>query len=147
MKPFSFRLESVLTYRQYLEKRAQRDVHNARKEQKNREIRVRGLGDKRVEIARQCSTETSQGIDVPRYRMYRSFLETLNSDLESALVSLEKGEEEIKAKVATLKRESVRKKTLEVLRDIQRKRHLQTAENQYQKEMDELVILRRGIKR
>ena len=146
MKPFSFRLESVLNYRRYLEKSAQRDLFNARNEQKNREIGVKRLGGKRVETAQQCSEEVFQGIDVPRYRMYRSFLETLNSDLESARVSLKEGQEEVRAKVGALKGESVRKKTLEVLKDLQHRRYLRTVENQNQKEMDELVILRRGVK-
>jgi flagellar export protein FliJ len=146
MKPFSFRLESVLNYRRYLEKSAQRDLFNARNVQKNREIGVKKLGDKRVETARQCSEEALQGMDVPRYQMYRSFMETLNSDLTSALTSLKEAEEEVRAKVAALKGESARKKTLEILKDLQHTRYLQTVENQNQKEMDELVILRRGVK-
>lgn len=144
MRPFSFRLGSILNYRNYLEKRAQIDVFSSRNEYTGREREIKRLAEKRMEIARGCRDEGFRGVDVPLYRIYRSFLEKLDHDLEGARISLKKAEEEVKAKESVLKKESIKKKTLEILKDLQLKRYLERLEREEQKAMDELVIIRRG---
>jgi len=144
MKPFSFRLDSILNYRNYLEKRAQIDVFSSRNEYIGREREIKRLSKKRMEIARGCRDEGFRGIDVPLYKIYRSFLQKLNHDLEGAHISLKKAEEQVKAKEAVLRKESIKKKTLEALKDLQLKRYLKRSEREEQKVMDELVIIRKG---
>lgn len=146
MKPFSFRLDSILNYRDYLEKRAQRDLFNARNEYIKRVKAVKRLAKERVEIARRCRDEGFRGIDVPLYQIYMSFLQRLDHDIERAHMSLKKGEEKVKAQEAVLKKESIKKKTLELLKDSQLKRRLERLEREEQKQMDELVIIRRGVR-
>ncbi|UCH00544.1 MAG: flagellar export protein FliJ [Deltaproteobacteria bacterium] len=146
MKPFSFRLDSILNYRDYLEKRAQRDLFNARNEYMERVKAVKRLAKERVEIARRCRDEGFRGIDVPLYQIYISFLQRLEHDIERAHMSLKKGEEKVKAQEAVLKKESIKKKTLELLKDLQLKRRLERLEREEQKQMDELVIIRRGVR-
>jgi flagellar FliJ protein len=146
MKRFSFRLDSILGYRRYQEKRAQRDLVNARHEQAKRERAARQLADKRMEAAEACTEEGFKGIDVPRYHLYKSFLRGLNKDLDKAHLKLREGEEEIHAKKSVLTRRSVEKKSLEVLRDLKAKAYKLSIEQQEQKAMDELVILRKDRK-
>ena len=146
MKPFSFRLDSILNYRDYLEKRAQRDLFNARNEYIKRLKAVKRLAKERGEIARRCRDEGFRGIDVPLYQIYISFLQRLEHDIERAHMSLKKGEEKVKAQEAVLKKESIKKKTLELLKDLQLKRRLERLEREEQKQMDELVIIRRGVR-
>jgi len=143
MKRFSFRLDSILNYRNYLEKRAQRDLFNARHEHIETEKEIERLGNKRMETARECSDEGLRGMDVPLYQVYRSFLLKLNYDLERAHMGLKKAEEKIKEKKAVLKEKSIKKKTLEVLKDLQLKKYMQRLEKEEQKVMDELAIMRR----
>ena len=146
MKRFSFRLDSILDYRRYLEKRAQRDLGNAQNEQARRKKVAKELGDKREDISKECSDETFRGIDVPSYHLYTSFLRILNQDLEKAHMSLKQGEEKIRAHEAVLKRKSIEKKTLETLKELQFKEYKLTRERAEQKAIDELVIMRRGHK-
>ena len=82
-------------------------------------------------------------MDVPKYHIYRFFLQKVTDDLERANMSLEKTEEKIKKKKAVLKGESIKKKTLETLKDSQLKKHMLRLETEEQKTLDELVIMKR----
>jgi len=145
-KPFSFRLDSIFNYRKYLEKRAQRDLSNAKKEYIGSEKEIERLAERRVEIARTCSEEGFKGIDVSLYEIYRSFMQGLEHDLERAHINLKKAEEKVKVQQAVLRKKSIKKKTLEVLRDLHLKRYLERLEREEQKAIDELVILRKGAR-
>jgi flagellar FliJ protein len=146
MKRFSFRLDSILGYRRYQEKRAQRDLVNARHEQAQRTQAAKQLADKRMEAAEACTEEVFSGMDVPRYHLYKAFLRSLNKDIHKAHIKLRQGEEEIHAKQSVLTRRSVEKKSLEVLRDLKAKAYNLGIEHEEQKAMDELVILRKDRK-
>jgi len=143
MKPFSFRLDSILNYRNYLKKIAQRNVISARNEYREWEREIERLSKKKMEIARKCSDEGFRGIDVPLYHMYRSFLQKVNDDLERADISLKRTEEKIKEKKEVLRGESIKKETLETLKDLQVKRYMHRLETEEQKTMDEMVIIRK----
>ncbi len=144
MKPFSFRLDSILSYRDYLEKRARKDLFNARNEYIGKEREIKRLVKKRMEISKRCSDEGSRGIDVRLYQIYRSFLQSLNHDLERTHISLKKAGEKVKTQEAVLKKESIKKKMLVVLKDLQLKKYMQRLVRKEQKVMDELVIIRKG---
>jgi flagellar FliJ protein len=143
MKPFSFRLDSILNYRNYLEKKAQRNLVNAINEYRGLGREIERLSKKRIEIAGKCSEEGLRGMDVPKYHIYRFFLQKVTDDLERANMSLEKTEEKIKKKKAVLKGESIKKKTLETLKDLQLKKYMLRLETEEQKKLDELVIMKR----
>jgi flagellar export protein FliJ len=61
-------------------------------------------------------------------------------------MSLKQGEEKIRAHEAVLKRKSIEKKSLEILKELQFKEYKLTRERAEQKAIDELVIMRRGYK-
>jgi len=144
MKPFSFRLDHVLRYRDYLEKKAQRDLSHAMNACIEREKEINRLAFKRAEIAKTCGDEALRGIDVHRYQSYRSFLRKIDHDLEAAHLRLKKGQEKVRVKNSALKKASIKKKTLETLKEMQFKEHKKETEIEEQKVTDELVILRRG---
>ena len=144
MKPFTFRLERLLNYRGYLERRAQVDLFNAKNEVRVREEGIENLKRNKMNIWKECSDEGSRGMNVPLFQIYRSFIKKLDLDLEEAHRRLEELEEKVKAKTAALREETIRKKTLENLKDLQRKRYMMQTDREEQKEMDEMVILRKG---
>ena len=98
-------------------------------------------------LAKECSDETFKGIDVPSYRLFISFLQSLNQDLERAHMSVKQGEEKVRAQQEILKGKSIEKKSLEILKDLQFKKYKLTRERADQKEIDELVIMRRGYEK
>ena len=144
MKPFSFRLESLLNYRNYLEKRAQWNLVNSINEYIGLERKIERLSKKRIEVAEKCSKEGLKGMDVPKYHIYRYFIQKITDDLAGASMDLEKTEEKIKEKKAVLKGESTKKKSLETLKELRRKKYMLRLELEEQKTLDELVITRKG---
>ena len=146
MKRFSFRLDNILNYRNYLEKKAQRDLFDVRNQCMERENRVKRLAGKRIESIIQCRDEAMKGLDVSTYKIYQAFLQKLDHDLETAHMDLQEEEKKVKAQEKILKKESIKKKTLEILKDLQLKDYMKRLEQEEQKYMDEMVIIRRGKK-
>ena len=144
MKPYSFRLDKILDYRRYLRKRAQIDVFNARNECQKREKEVLSLVELRTGITEECSEEESKGIIVPVYLIFQAFMQKLDYDLKNAHRRLNEGKEKLIVKEAILKQASLKKKTLERLKDIQYKKYMDNKEREEQKILDEIVITGKG---
>jgi flagellar FliJ protein len=145
MKPFTFRLEKILDYRKYLEKRAQIDLYNARNEYIKMEKVVEKLEEKKRKMVKKCGDEELNGIEIPRYKIYQAFLNKLEHDIEKAYDNLREGTVNITAKEAVLKSESIKKKTFEALKDIKYEKYQKEVVREEQKILDEIAILRRGM--
>jgi flagellar export protein FliJ len=144
MKPFRFRLDKILGYRKHLNKIAQIDLFNARNECIKREKEVKGLSEKRKEIIKRIGDEGLKGIDVPRYKMYQAYLYKIMHDLELAYTRLTQEKENVITKKAILTNESIKKKTLETLKDMQYNKYKKLSEREDQKTLDDMVITGRG---
>ncbi len=144
MKPFTFRLDKILGYRKHLSKIAQIDLFNARNECIRREKEVKRLSEKRKKIAKSCRDEGLKGIDVPRYKIYQAYLYKIMHDLESAHTRLKEEKGNVVTKKAILANESIKKKTLETLKDLQHNKYIELSEREDQKILDEIVITGRG---
>jgi len=144
MKSFSFRLESILGYRSYLEKNAQKNLLIAMNECRTLEREIEVLSKKRFDIAGEISLETVKGIDVWQYEFYTYFLQKLERDLKAANDGLKDAKGNVKKKETELKKESIKKKSLETLKDLQQNRYIRSMEKEEQKALDELAVLRRG---
>ena len=117
---------------------------NAIHEYRELEREIEKLSKKRVDVAEQCSKEGLKGMDIPRYDIYRFFLQKVSDNLARARKSLKEAEEKIKEKKAVLKGESIKKKALETLKDLRRKKYILRLESEEQKTLDELVITKKG---
>ena len=144
MKPFTFRLDKILGYRKHLNRIAQIDLFNARNECIKREKEVKRLSEERKEIVKSCSDEGLKGIEVSRYNIYQAYLYKIMHDLESAHIRLKKEKENVITKRAILTNESIKKKTLETLKDMQHNNYIKMSEREEQKNLDEIVITGRG---
>jgi flagellar FliJ protein len=144
MKPFKFRLDKILDYRKHLTKVAQIDLFNAKNECIRREKKVKRLSEKRKEIAKSCMDEGVKGIDVPRYKIYLAYLYKIEHDLKSAHTLLKQEKENVISKKAILTNESIKKKSLETLKDLKHNKYIELSEREEQKVLDEIVITGRG---
>ncbi len=144
MKPFKFRLDKILDYRKHLTKVAQIDLFNAKNEYIRREKKVKRLSEKRKEIAKSCMDEGVKGIDVPRYKIYLAYLYKIEHDLKSAHTLLKQEKENVISKKAILTNESIKKKSLETLKDLKHNKYIELSEREEQKVLDEIVITGRG---
>lgn len=143
MKRFSFRLERVLDYRNYLEKRAQMGLADAKNAYLHRQETVRNLIRNRAETAQKRNAKTVQGMTVSRYQIYRSFLRKLDNDLLDAKAAMVQGAQQVEEKTEDLKKESVRKKALEMLKEKKYQLHRTSQEKEIQQTMDEFAVLQR----
>ena len=144
MKPYSFRLDKILDYRKYLRKRAQIDVFNARNECQKREKELLRLVEQRTEISEECSEEETKGMCVPVYQIFQGFIQKIDYDLKEAHLKLNEEKEKVMVKEAILKQASIKKKTLETLKDLQYKKYMETLGREEQKILDEIVITGKG---
>ena len=144
MKPYSFRLNKILDYRKYLRKKAQIDVFNARNEFKKRENEVLRLVEQRSKILKECSEEETKGMYVPVYQLFKAFLQKIDYDLEKAHLRLHDRKEKLMDKESVLKQASIKKKTLETLKELQYKKYMETLGREEQKILDEIVITGKG---
>ena len=144
MKPYTFRLNKILDYRKYLRKRAQIDVFNARNECQKREKEVLRLVEQRSEISKERDEEETKGMTVPVYQIFQAFLQKIEYDLEAAHLRLNEGKEKMMVKEAILKQASIKKKTLETLKNLQYKKYMEALVREEQKILDETVITGKG---
>jgi len=144
MKSYSFRLNKILDYRKYLRKRAQINVFNARIECQKREKELLSLVDQRAEISEECSEEETKGMSVPVYQIFQSFMKKIDYDLKDAHLKLNEEKEKVMVREAILKIASIKKKTLETLKDLQYKKYMETMRREEQKILDEIVITGKG---
>jgi len=146
MKRFSFRLENILKYRNYMEKRVQMALLDVRNEYMRRENRVKELATIRTERIIKCRDEATRGLDVPEYKIHQAFLQKLDHDLAIAHMDLQEGKQQVKIQEKILKGESIKKRSLETLKDLQLKNYIKNLEQEDQKFMDEMVTMRKGGK-
>ncbi len=143
MKSFAFRLDRILKYRKHLEKRAQTDLVKAEAQYKQMQREAQTIGQKRRQIAQKCIDEELKGINAARYQIYQTFMQKLELDLEKIHLNLKEKKKQISAQKECVKRESMKKKTLESLKELQHQRYMQISAREEQKAIDEIVVIGR----
>lgn len=144
MKKFSFRLEKVLTFRKHLETKAQIGLFEAVDERRRKEDAVKSIESVRRKFSGKCDEEKRDGMSVFRYRLYRDFLQKLNDDRKTADAELTQADLSVGRKRELLRKESMKKKALEKLKEIQGEKHRVLSDKEEQKDMDETAIISRG---
>ncbi|MBU1052850.1 MAG: hypothetical protein KKC46_03340 [Proteobacteria bacterium] len=140
MKKFNYRLEKVLRYRKYLEKKAQKRLSDTIYEYQTRENLIKDIENKQKELAGNCNKEKLRGMDVVRYQNYNLYSRKLCDDQERELLALKETNESVQLHRSLLQKELIRKKQLEKLKEVQRSRYMQFAEKDAQKQSDEMQI-------
>ncbi len=127
-------------------RRAQIDLSVASNECKRMKEEIEKLLQKKVAITAECIDEGVKGMDVARYQIYQIFLQGLDDGLKNAHTSLIEGEKQVLAKKVVLKKKSIDKKSLEILKEIQHKKYKETLVKKDQKTLDEIVLIGREAK-
>jgi flagellar FliJ protein len=147
MKRFRFRLDSLLGYREYLERRAQLALAQAVRELERRKEDMNRIDNQRRETARECDDASVRGVDVPLYLMYRGYMQSLDEYLEKAHTRVKEGEVNILERKTHLQKETVKKKSLVSLKERQLEDYLARCGREEQNAVDELILMRRGVDR
>lgn len=144
MKQFSFKFDKILNYREYLEKRAIKDLMVLRTECMEKENRVEKLISKKSENIAQCRARVMRGMDAAVYKVYQVFTKKLDNDLEGAHKELQENRERVNAQEKILQQTSIKKKSLETLKDFKLKNYAKRVAQEEQKFMDEMAVIKSG---
>lgn len=142
MKKFRFRLEPIMKYREFLERRKQLEVAKARSDVFSCEEAIQETRAAFSETVSSLEADLSEGMDAARFLQIRNYL----SGLEFFEISEEKRRIGL-LKVLTrrqeeLARKSVEKKAIEKLKTRQREEYYTAMLKEEQKTMDDTIILR-----
>jgi flagellar export protein FliJ len=140
---FSFRLDKVLRYRAYLERRVRLQLCEAVTRMKEQEGLVRLLGAQRAAAAKDLAEARSRGMTGHRDQIHASFLRHLTESVTEAKGELEKRRERLELLKTLLVLATRKKKSLESLKEAQFGRFTEAAAKREQKLLDELVVIRR----
>ena len=143
MKRFKFRLDPVIRYREYRERIAQIGLARETQALVESEKRI-----SEIEQARRCTvseldSEQKQGIEVDRHLIFTAYLQGLRDEIESERERLVEIDKRIREKQEAAKVETMKKKTLEWIKQTQYSKHLQWINRAEQKAADELIGLKK----
>ena len=144
MKQFSFKFDKILNYRDYLEKKAIKDLMVLRTECMEKENQVEKLISKKSENIVQCKARAIRGMDAAMYKIYQVFTKKLDNDLDGAHKELQENRERVNAQEKILQQTSIKKKSLEVLKDFKLKNYTKILAQEEQKFMDEMAVIKNG---
>jgi len=144
MKKFSFKFDKILNYREYLEKKAIKDLMVLRTEYMYKKNQVKKLVSKKSQNIAQCRARAMLGMDAAVYKTYQVFTKKLDNDLEAAHKELQENKERVNVQEKVLLQASIKKKSLEALKEFKFKNHTKMVEQEEQKFMDEMAIIKNG---
>ena len=139
---FVFRLQNVLRYRKFLEQAAQKELFEARAEQRRQEETIAALLQDRADAVRQCREYCRTGVTSHRYRVLKTYIDGLDARLVRERKILKAKTDAVARRQAVLKRARIDKKILETLKDRNRAKFRAAAEKMEQNRLDEMVLLR-----
>ena len=146
MKRFRFRLAPVIRYRQYREQIALMELAKAKRERVHTEEKIQGMYETKREVLRDLAVSQTRGIKAGRYRIYSAYLEGLGDQIETENDRLVEIGQTISHRHEVAEGERIKKETLELLRENERKKYFKMIEVAQQKAADEVVALRYGRK-
>lgn len=143
MKRFKFRLDPVIRYQEYRERIAQIGLARETQALVESEKRI-----SEIEQARRCTvseldSEQKQGIEVDRHLIFTAYLQGLRDEIESERERLVEIDKRIREKQEAAKVETMKKKTLEWIKQTQYSNHLKWINRAEQKAADELIGLKK----
>jgi len=147
MKRFSFKLESVLKYRKYQEKKAQMELGEARAAWMNHLNAVNALAEKKENLQGRLQKDACEGMDASWYLVCQNFASRLDNELDVAQDQLASQCRIMEERRICLENEYIKKESLDSLKSLYARQHRTQIEAEDQKSIDEMVLIRkRGMR-
>jgi len=144
MKKFSFKLDSVLKYREHQEKTAQIDLSDARKAWLEAQNLIEELVGEKEKILAQLRIDAMEGMAASWYMECQNYARQLDDKLALARNDLENHNRILEEKRVFLKKEYMRKEALGTLKILYKEKHEKWVEMEDQKSLDEMILIKRG---
>ena len=143
MKRFKFRLDPVIRYREYRERIAQIGLARETQALVESKNRISEIEQARRYTVSELDSEQKQGIEVDRHLIFTAYLQGLRDEIESERERLVEIDKRIREKQEAAKVETMKKKTLEWIKQTQYSKHLKWINRAEQKAADELIGLKK----
>lgn len=147
MKRFSFRLQSLLDYKGYLERTAQQETAKARMDIVDCDKQIARLKQKLAVSGKQMDNKITKGICAREFKQHQDFLSAMQTGMQEEKNRKHHLEKIWEEKQILLKKRSIEKKSMDHLREKQAREYGQKMLKTEQKELDEISTLKtaRGI--
>lgn len=143
MKRFKFRLDPVIRHREYLERLAMLELAKRRQVAAEVQKGIDALHQERKRALEELFNRQQDGMSMDEHGLFINYLDGLAGSIsqeEARVIELSKA---VAAQQAEVMSATTRKKTIQKLRENQYKKFLEEVSRKQQKELDELVALRR----
>ena len=141
MKRFKFRLDPLVRYREYRERIAQIDLAREIQALIETKNRISGIEEIRRCAASDLYGEQKEGIEVSRYRVFTAYLQGLRDEIDSESGRLIEIGKRLREKQRVVKAETIKKKTLERMKQNKYSKYLERMNRIEQKVADDLTGL------
>jgi len=142
MKKFKFKLDAVLRYRKYRERNAQLELVKAKNAVIEKRQLIERLKQNRLQAILELKTQEDQGISVGKHRFYTNYITGTDQALEDEQKHLVQLEKILRQHQEIVRKEQIKRKTLEKIEDINKKEYISEYIKFEQKTMDEMVAIR-----
>ena len=142
MKRFEFKLQPLLSYRQYLERIAQQSTAVAHMNVKNCEKYIIDLKQTWEQSADKIDNIITKGVDASTFRQYHDYLDSVQNNIKNEKLRKIQLNKLLKEKLLELKKKSVDKKAMELYREKLEREYNQEIIKIEQKESDEIVSIK-----
>jgi flagellar FliJ protein len=143
MKRFKFRLDPVVRYREYRERIAQIDLARETQALIETRNRISEIEETRRSAASDLDAEQKEGIEVDRYQVFAAYLQGLRDEIDSESGRLIEIGKKLREKQRVVKAETIKKKTLEWIKQNEYSKYLECMNRVEQKAADDLIGLRK----
>jgi flagellar FliJ protein len=144
MKRFTFRLEALLKYRQYLELLAQQETAKAYKNVKASEMRIQDLKVELLQGSEVLDRAVAKGISAVEFKSHADFLDGVADDRAREIIRKARLETVLGEKQAALTQKSVDKKVLERLKSRKKSEYMGEFLRSEQNASDEISSLKKA---
>lgn len=144
MKRFRFRLESLLRYRKYLERKAQLEVARVQAEIMACERRIDQLRRDAETAGVHLAAEAETGVDAGRFLLFTNYLSGIDAFIAAEDECLKAHMNELARKQKALAEKSMEKKMLDNLKERKKEVYYQEMLAAERKEADDTIILRKA---
>lgn len=142
MKQFKFKLQPLLSYRQYLERIAQQNTARAILDVKNCENQINNLKKTRDQNTDRIDAIVVDGVKASELRRYHQYLDTVETSIKDEKTRKIELNKFLNERLLELKKKSIEKKAMEIYRETLNARYTQELIKIEQKELDEISSLK-----
>ena len=143
MKKFNFKMQSVLKYRKFLEKKAKQELGLAIMKLNKCEKKIKGFQNSFALQRTLLDKEMENGINSSRYRIATNYLAGLHLDIRREKKEAFKLNENVFIKRKKLTEKQIEKKLIDKLKEKKHQEYYQNLMKVEQKEIDDMVIIKR----